>query len=137
MHLTYWTCTSSMILLHVHGIYLSWLVPEATSAIQCLQSPYHPLGYYHTYQQWNLEAGMWLNKTEGVGQNYSFNSLRVVDLHNRKGEGRQLQTLCDKRVVIKYVCKKFSAKPYLPLNRWILNKRQGPSFSKGQSLSTS
>ena len=136
MHLTYWTCTSSMILLHVHGIYLSWLVPEATSAIQCLQSPYHPLGYYHTYQQWNLEAGMWLNKTESVGQNYSFNSFRVVDLHNRKAEERQSQTLCNKRVMIKYVWKNFP--PNLTfLNRWILNKRQGPSFSKGQPLSTS
>ena len=46
---------------------------------------------------------MWLNKTEDVGQNYSFNSLRVVDLHNRKGEERQLQTLCNKCVMIKYV----------------------------------
>ena len=50
---------------------------------------------------------MWLNKTEGVGQNYSFNSLRVVDLHNRKGEERQLQTLCNKHVMIKYVEKIF------------------------------
>ena len=82
-----------MILLHVHGIYLSWLVPEAISAIQCLQSPYRPLGYYHTCQQWNLAAGMWLNKTEGVGQNYTFNSLRVVDLHKRKGEEWQLKKI--------------------------------------------
>ena len=46
---------------------------------------------------------MWLNKTEGVGQNYFFNSFRVVDLHNRKAEERQSQTLCNKRVMIKYV----------------------------------
>ena len=44
---------------------------------------------------------MWLNKTEGVGQNYSYNSLRVVDLHNRKAEERQLQASCNKGVMIK------------------------------------
>ena len=43
------------------------------------------------------------DKTEGVGQNYSFNSFRVVDLHNRKAEERQSQTLCNKRVMITYV----------------------------------
>ena len=43
------------------------------------------------------------DKTEGVGQNYSFNSFRVVDLHNRKAEERQSQTLCNKRVMITYI----------------------------------
>ena len=137
MHLTYWTCTSSMILLHVHGIYLSWLVPEATSAIQCLQSPYHPLGYYHTYQQWNLEAGMWLNKTEGVGQNYSFNSFRVVDFYTiGKQRKDNRKTLCNKRVVIKYVWKIFrqTIPSFKQMNS---QKKTRPQFFKGQLLSTS
>lgn len=47
---------------------------------------------------------MWLNKTEGVGQNYSFNSFRVVDFHTiGKQRKDNHKTLCNKRVVIKYV----------------------------------
>ena len=47
---------------------------------------------------------MSLNKTEGDGQNYSFNSFRVVDFYTIGKQSKDnRKTLCKKRVMIKYV----------------------------------